>query len=475
MRLRLFIILCCVFAGFLSNSCKRVDPEGPKSTMLEARIKHDMSYYRLPIYYPIQQFEDWMNIKIDGKFIDHGFRINDGKDSVYLEVTKMSPIRMSIKQGRLNYSLPVIMKGNYYKRILGIRFGHRQPIETSLVLNISSEVDIDSNWKIISETRLDGIDWIENPKLHLGPLRIPLTKYLEDLIEKKEVELLAKVDSAVYEHINLHNAIAKVWGDIQKPMAIVKEEPRIWFKIHTQHLYGDLSFSDNQDITFDVLVAAYTEIGFDSTALAVSSRLPDMREKMPDLDTLSMAVKGTVPYDIVNHMLDKQVKDLVISRYGMELKIRKARMYGTDDGIAIRLDVSGYTNGSIYIIGQPEYLPIERQLIVTNLRYDVQTENEVINAANAAIYDYALEKLSGYLVLYIGDEIRRLPTIISEAIEKGKSAERLDLNIDTIGFKTWNFLVTRDNIQFVLNATAEASIEIEKLKVKKPINITGDK
>jgi hypothetical protein len=185
MRLKLSVILLVVFVGFLGNSCQRVNPEGPKSTMLEAKIKHDLSYYRMPIYYPIQQFEDWMNIKIDGKFIDHGFRINDGKDSVYLEVTKMSPIKMSIKQGRLHYSLPVIMKGNYYKRILGIRFGHRQPIETSLVLNISSEVDIDSNWKIMSETRLDGIDWIENPKLHLGPLRIPLTKYLENLIDKK--------------------------------------------------------------------------------------------------------------------------------------------------------------------------------------------------------------------------------------------------------------------------------------------------
>lgn len=428
----------------------------------------------MPIYYPIQQFEDWMNIKIDGKFIDHGFRINDGRDSVYLEVTKMSPIRMSIKRGRLHYSLPVSMKGNYYKYILGIRLGHSDPIETSLTLNISSAVDIDSNWKIISDTRLDGIDWVENPKLHLGPLRIPLTKYLENLIAKREVELLAKVDSAVYEHINLHKAIAKVWGDIQKPMAIVKEEPRIWFKIHGQHIYANLSLSDDQDITFDVLVAAYTEVGFDSTALAVSSRLPNIRQKMPELDTLSMAVKGTVPYDVVNELLDQQVKDLVITRYGMDLKIRKARMYGTDKGIAIRLDVSGFANGSIYIIGQPEYLSEERKLVVTNLRYDVQTESQVINAANSAIYDYALEMLSGYLVLFIGDEIRKLPSIIFEAIEKGKSAERLDLNIDTLEFQTWNFLVTRNNIQFVLNATAEASIEIEKLRVKNPINITEE-
>jgi hypothetical protein len=452
-----------------------VNPEAPKSTMLEAKIKHDLSYYRLPIRYPIQQFQDWMNIKIDGKFIDHGFRINDGKDSVYLEVTKMSPIRMSIKQGRMHYSLPVSMKGNYYKYILGVRLGHREPIEASLTMRISSAVDIDSNWKIKSDTRLDGIDWVENPKLHLGPLRVPLTKYLENIIAKREVELLEKVDSAVYEHINLHSAIAKVWGDIQKPMAIVKEEPRIWFKIHSQHIYADLSLSDDQDITFDVLVGAYTEIGFDSTALAVSSRLPNIRQKMPDLDTLSIAMKGTVPYDVVNQMLDRQVKDVVFTRYGMDLKIQRARMYGTEEGIAIQLDVSGLANGSIYIIGQPEYLADERKLVVTNLRYDVQTKNQAINTANAAIYEYALEQLSGYLVLFIGDEIRRLPSLISEAIEKGKSAERLDLNVDAIEFRTWDFLVTRNNIQFVLNATAEASIDVEKLKVRNPLRITGDK
>jgi len=452
-----------------------VNPEAPQSTLLEAKIKHDLSYYRMPIYYPIQQFEDWMNIKIAGKFIDHGFRINDGRDSVYLEVTKMSPIQMSIKQGRMHYVLPVSLKGNYFKYVLGIRFGHNQPIETSLTLKISSILDIDSNWKIISDTRLDGIDWEENPKLHLGPLRIPLTKYLENIIAKREIELLAKVDSAVYEHVNLHKAIAKVWGDIQKPMAIVKEEPRIWFKIHTQHIYGDLSLSDSQDIIFNVLVGAYTEVGFDSIALAVSSRLPDIREKMPEIDNLSMAVKGTVPYEVVNQLLDLKVNGLVINRYGMKLKIRKAHMYGTEVGVAIRLDVSGFANGSIYIIGQPEYLPNERKLVVTNLRYDVQTESQVINAANSAIYDYALEMLSGYLVLFIGDEIRRLPAIISEAIESGKSGERLDLNIDTLEFQTWNFLVTRNNIQFVLNATAEASIEIERLRVRNPINITGDK
>src|SRR5690606_12137609 len=227
---------------------------------------------------------------------------------------------------------------------------------------------------------------------------IPLTKYLENLIDKKEVELLAKVDSAVYEHINLRKAIAKVWGDIQKPMAIVKETPRIYFKIHTQHLYGDLTLSDNQDIKFDVLVAAYTEIGFDSTALAVSSNLPNIRENMPDVDTLSMAVKSIVPFDIVNYMLDLHVKDMVVSRYGMELRIRKGRMYGTDEGVAIRLDVSGLTTGAVYIVGQPEYRVEEKKLVVTNLKYDVHTKNEVINVANEAIYEYALEQLASTLV-----------------------------------------------------------------------------
>src|SRR5690606_29302047 len=123
------------------------------------------------------------------------------------------------------------LEGNYFKNVLGLKIGHRQPIKTSIVLNFSSAVDIDAQWNIVADTRLDKVDWIEDPVLRIAFVRIPLRRYLQNMIDKKQDVLLAKMDSAIYEHIDLQKAIAKVWGDIQKPMAIVKEEPRVWYKI----------------------------------------------------------------------------------------------------------------------------------------------------------------------------------------------------------------------------------------------------
>ncbi len=470
---RAHALLAVLAAVLIVQACRRTpEPDGPPPTKLEAEINHPVSYYRMPIYYPVDRFETWLNGKISGTFVDHGFPVEGGKDSLYLVATRTRPIRMRVRDGKLAYSLPLDLEGNYFKRVLGIKIGHRHPIKTSIVLHFSSAVDVDRAWNIVADTKLDRVEWEEDPHLRIGPVRIPLRKYLQNMIEKKQDVLLAKMDSAIYEHVDLRKAIAKVWGDIQKPMAIVKEEPKVWYKIRGREIYGAVSLLSGPDeILFDVLVAAHSEIGLDSLALAESSPLPNIKARTPPVDTLSLAVKAAIPFETVNQLLRDRVWNLEYNAYGLSLKVRRAIMYGTDTGVAIRVDVTGSLNGSIYLVGKPEYNEATKQLAVTNVNYDISTQNQVINAANSAFYESVLEFLSGYLVLYVGDEMNRLPGLISGAIEKGKSAERLDLVIDSMAVHHWDFLVTRSDIQFVLTVSAQAAIEIENLRIKRPVRI----
>lgn len=473
---RQHVLLTFLAAMIFVQGCRRErEPDGPPPTKLEAKIQHPMSYYRMPIYYPVDRFETWLNGKISGTFIDHGFPVNDGKDSLYLVATKTKPIQMVVRGGKLAYSLPLDMEGNYFKSVLGIKIGHRHPIKTSVVLHFASAVDIDREWNIVADTQLERIEWKEDPHLRIGPLRIPLRRYLQNMIDKKQGELLAKMDSAIYEHVDLQKAIAKVWFDIQKPMAIVKEEPKVWYKIRGREIYGDVSLlNDPDEILFDVMVAAHSEIGLDSLALAEFTPLPKIKGRKAPVDTLSLAVKASLPFETVNLLLRDQVHDVEYDAYGLQVNVRRAVMYGTDTGVAIRVDVTGSVDGSIYLVGKPEYNAATKQLVVTNLKYDISTQNQMINAANRAFYDSVLQFLSGYLVLYVGDEMTRLPSLISGAIEKGKSAERLDLIVDSMAVHKWNFLVTRSDIQFVLTVSAQAAIEIENLRIKKPVRIGED-
>ena len=110
-----FLIIC---AGI---SCKRVKPEAPAASTLDTLLQPDISVFYVPVQYRVSGFQDFINEKIQGKFISKWINLNDKGDSLHLEVLKTREITLRRKDRTLFIVVPLKISGLVRAKMAGIK------------------------------------------------------------------------------------------------------------------------------------------------------------------------------------------------------------------------------------------------------------------------------------------------------------------------------------------------------------------
>jgi hypothetical protein len=162
------------------------------------------------------------------------------------------------------------------------------------------------------------------------------------MLHKNEEKITQKVDKAISGMIKVEKTIERVWMNLQKPILINKKVKSVWLKAEPISM-SEQFFGDSKD-TLTIVVNLKTRLqALLDTAHLSKSVIPlgkqDSKKKVQDgLDAYLLA---TIPFRDINQMIE-QVMDTMRFRYeGHQVHIKNCEMYGTGDGIAIRLDLAG--------------------------------------------------------------------------------------------------------------------------------------
>lgn len=471
--------LCLAFvllaiASPLFWECKKVNPEGPPATTLDSTLATPVSYVSLPIHYELSGFEEFLNAKISGRFLTSGLRVRDNKDSVYFELSKRGPIRMKIRGQKLLIEFPLHAKGMYFGKFAGIKIKYeKNPLETEIRLLLEADVMLDKDWRIRPNVELSKIEWIKDPIVKVGPVKVNLQETLDKMLKDKEPELERLLEKEIHGHVSLEKTIQKIWLDLQKPMTIYKKEPKAWFKFSFKDIAGTIRLEEPNMIFCDVLIEAQSAISVDSLRLPpTDSVLPRLKPYPKDAEKgFNLAVHTSIPFEYANNSLNKLLKGKKVEKAGYSASIDEITVYGTDNGIAIKVATQGDIKGNLYLKGRPRYYDADGKLRLDSFDYDINTQSQLLNAASEALREPLLDYLKPYLEVEGAGLFMKLPGVITRAIEKGKAGQTIELSIDTLMIWDHYGIATRSDIQIVVRTKGQANLEIEHLKAGDKLKI----
>jgi hypothetical protein len=454
--LPLVVVLLCV-------SCNRIKPKPPEPTALDTLLPLQQSTLVIPVHYQVSELKETINSKISGTFIHEWTALNDKGDSLYIEITKRREIEISWKKNTMYYSFPIRVSGKFIKSVAGIKVKNRQPIDMEVVLNLATKLAFDKKWNLTPQSKLEEIQWIKDPKLSLGPVKVNLRNFVERAIEKNEENLISKLDETISKLLKTRNAVTKIWNDIQKPIRVNKKETQVWLKAYAEEIKAKLIRTDSNAITLDVELKARLQLIVDGQSMPASNEtLPDFTKKESANDSIKIFVLARVPYKQVNKILTKELSGKKLSAQGYSTTIKKIKIYGTTEGLAVDVKVSGDVSGRLYARGKLHYDSLTSMLSTEDFHFDVDSENILVNSADWLLHDNALGIISEQLKLNVKPYKEMLPELIMAGIERGKSGDKFDLNISALNIVPIQHIYTESDIQFIFKASGKADIDLEK-------------
>jgi hypothetical protein len=142
--------------------------------------------------------------------------------------------------------------------------------------------------------------------------------------------------------------------------------------------------------------------------------------------------------------------------------IRDAEFYGSGQELALMMRVKGDLRGKVYVRAQPYFDTLSQVVGLRNLHYDLHTEEALLNTADWMLHDKLISILADTIKKDIHEELRGLPSLIEQGIEKGKSGEKLTLTVDSLNVTSHASLITGRDVQWIFRARGRAGISLDR-------------
>lgn len=469
-----FLTPLSLLCALLAAGCSRVKAPAPPHTTIDSSLVVPVSSLNVPVYYVISDVEEMVNEKIGNQPKEAHVAINPKGDSLHLTITKFEPVTIEYDGKRsLTCRVPVDISGFFRARKLGIVVKNKTPIHAKVALTVTSKVWLDKTWNLKTRTKLDKVEWIEEPKLNVAGVKVNLRPPMEGALEKHKEEIIAKLDGSVGGLVKLGPSIEKVWLDLQKPISINRKVVPVWLKTEGKNMSGRMIMASKDTIAAEVCLETTIESVLDSALHAApKSPLPPFYRTDSLHPGVHAFVKATIPFEVINKVIH-QVTDTMTFRYGShQVSIRSSEVYGTTDGIAVGLSLAGDIRADVYLKGDVGFDSVTNRLVITNFVFDVASEQSLVSAADWFTHDTIIERIQPYLALPMDNTFRVVPSLMTKGIEKGKLGRKIDVTWSKFDVRIFRHLITKDDIQVILEVNGNAAVKLEKGlldKKKKPV------
>lgn len=458
------VLISAVFAG-----CNPKDRSLQETGIGTAGMTARSQRLWFPVFYPVEELEDWLNRKFDRVIADTFIPFKN--DSILLTVSKPGRIQLLMTGDSVNVLFPLEVEiiddrekksgKKIYRRITGA---------LNLYLNIRP--DVSPEWEISTRTVLKGYEWKERPRLETGKLKIGV-KFIADYLLRNELgDLTGALDEALREKVDLKKGISRTWMNLQRPMPVYHSgSDTLWFRIEPDSLWGDIRGNQN-GLVFNLAADARAQVYHDTTRFSAYKPLPYFRPltQMQE-DSNALEILAAVPLEMINRQLKRVGKEYSSSRRMAFPEISDLRMRGHDKKVAFDLQTGGSTPVTLTIVGTPEYDTKSRTLVITRPDYDLNTDHKVLNAVDKRFRDGILRYLEKKAILDIGEYMNDLPGFLNGTINEGNHSDKFELLFSEIEVRDIRHAANDSELLIWLSCKPRFEITLKKLPVKKKVKI----
>jgi len=452
---------------------KSIRPREPIRSSLDSLLVVPVSTISIPIEFQLADLERLVNHKLKGIFINEWMAVGEKKkDSIHLEMERTNPIRFNWEPGTLSAKVPLRIGFRFKTKAAGIRIQNVKPIVAEVVLHLQSKVSLDDRWGIHSSTSLTKVVWEMEPSIKIAFVNVNLRKVADSYLEKNQSKITHQFDSMAHQLLDTRKIVEKIWNDIQKPIVLRKKNPQIGLSAHAEQLMSRWNTNEQGNISGMITLKAKVYSWFEQPEAHEMAPLPKHTYAREEDEALDLFVMAKLPYDQLNKLTNENIEKIAYTYQSYTVGIRDAEFYGSGQELALMMRVKGAVKGKVYLRAQPYFDTLTRVVGLRNLRYDLNTEEALLNTADWMLHDNLIAILADTVKKDISEELSGLPQLIEQGIAKGKSGEKMTLTVDSLSVTSHASLITGQNIQWIFRARGRAGIALDKkiLEGKKPKN-----
>jgi len=442
---------------------KPIRPAAPVRSTLDSTLVLPVSTIRIPIEFQIKDLEKMVNTKLKGIFVQEWLPVGEKKrDSIYLELERTDLIRFAWNPGELSAYVPLRIGFRFKTKAAGIRIQNEKPITARVVLQLKSKIFLDSRWGINSTTSLDTIVWKEEPSIRIAFVNVNLRKVADSYLEKNQDRITHRFDSIAHQVLDTRKIVEKIWNDIQKPIVLKKTKPQIGLSAHAEELMSRWNTNTDGNISGMVTLKAKVYSWFEEPEAHQIAPLPKHKYADKADESLDLFVMAKLPYDKLNDLTNNNIEKISYTYQSYTIGIRDAEFYGSEHELALMMRVKGAIKGKVYLRAQPYFDTLTQVVGLRNLRYDLNTEAALLNTADWMMRDKLIAILADTVKKDITEELRGLPRLIEQGVAKGKTGQKMAINVDSLAVTSYASLITGKNVQWIFRARGRAGIALDR-------------
>jgi hypothetical protein len=438
-------ILALIFAVIGGCSGTKLAIEKPTENYLQPNIQPPLSTLALSLDLNIQDLENSINNYLKSVIYEDN---NIEDDNLMLKVWKQQNIHFSVTGNKINCSIPlkIWVQTGFKKNVLGVTLQQYYQANGSINIDLSTTYQLQKNWQITTSTNITHFNWIEEPKIKVAGLNLPVTTIANITLNALRDKINKSIDDAISKNLDVKQIMTKTWEMAQKPIQ-VNNEYDVWLKVTPKNILSTPMLASNNHVYFNLGMNAFIETSVGkSINNNIQPVLPDYQYVSSIKPNFSLHMNVNVDFKKLTDIASKQIVGRTFNQGGKHITIDKVDFYGHDGMLVVATHVSGSANGDVYCVGKFNFDNETQTLHITDFDFDVKTKNALVKTANWLMHNRFLKMIEPYLTISLKDQMKDIINSTNHILGNYQIMKGINLNgkLDKVTFD--NILIAPSSI-----------------------------
>ena len=389
-------LICTTFLALIScGTTKKIEALKPApSNDTPVVYKNKTSFVAMPVEITLNEIEHQLNKNLNGLIYNDSILSDDKTE---MKIWKTAPIKLTEKDGNIVSVIPLKIwaKFKYGTDFLGLNDTREINLNGTITLNSKTHL---TNWKLTTNSKLEDFEWSESPSILVAGKNVPITYIINPTLSIFKTKIAKKIDKAIDESCDFKPHVLSVLEKLSTPF-LTSEQYETWFKIVPMELYVTEAKLAKSKITMNMglkcnmqtMVGQQPKNGFDASKIVLKPVA-----SIPDNTTASVVAVST--YESASKIVTKNFQGQEFASGSRKIVVQKVDLWQKDGKMIIALDILGSINGTIYLVGIPNYNPITKEIYFDQMDYVLNTKSILMKSANWLMQGTILKKIHTKLV-----------------------------------------------------------------------------
>ena len=384
-------LICTTFLALIScGTTKKIEALKPApSNDTPVVYKNKTSFVAMPVEITLNEIEHQLNKNLNGLIYNDSILSDDKTE---MKIWKTAPIKLTEKDGNIVSVIPLKIwaKFKYGTDFLGLNDTREINLNGTITLNSKTHL---TNWKLTTNSKLEDFEWSESPSILVAGKNVPITYIINPTLSIFKTKIAKKIDKAIDESCDFKPHVLSVLEKLSTPF-LTSEQYETWFKMVPMELYVTEAKLAKSKITMNMglkcnmqtMVGQQPKNGFDASKIVLKPVA-----SIPDNTTASVVAVST--YESASKIVTKNFQGQEFASGSRKIVVQKVDLWQKDGKMIIALDILGSINGTIYLVGIPNYNPITKEIYFDQMDYVLNTKSILMKSANWLMQGTILKKI----------------------------------------------------------------------------------